>query len=80
MATIVVRDLDDEVKSGLVELAAAHGRSMEAEARAIIRDAVRRRSRNLGTAFLERFGEAGGVAELPAKRRDGTPRAASFDE
>ena len=40
MATLTVRGLDDDVKSGLRRLAAAHGRSMEAEARDILRAAV----------------------------------------
>lgn len=79
MATIVVRDLDDGVKAELAALAAAHGRSMEAEVRDIIREAVRRRGRNLGVALLERFGEVGG-AELPARRREGTARAAALAE
>ncbi|WP_152364094.1 FitA-like ribbon-helix-helix domain-containing protein [Microlunatus speluncae] len=79
MATIIVRDLDDELKAELAALAAAHGRSMEAEVRVIIGEAVRRRGRNLGVALLERFGEAGGV-ELPTRPRAGSPRAASLDE
>lgn len=80
MAAIVVRDLDDQVKSGLVALAAAHGRSMEAEVRVILADAVRRRPRNLGAAILDTFGEAGGVEDLQVPPRSGSARAASFDE
>lgn len=41
MASITVRELDPEVKERLRRRAAAHGRSMEAEARAILSDAVR---------------------------------------
>ena len=41
MSTLTVRGLDDDVKAGLRRLAAAHGRSMEAEARAIIEAALR---------------------------------------
>lgn len=41
MATITVRDLDDEVQRRLKERAAANNRSMEAEARAILSEAVR---------------------------------------
>lgn len=40
MATITVRDLDDEVQRRLKQRAAAHNRSMEAEARSILSDAV----------------------------------------
>jgi len=40
MATITVRDLDERVRDRLRERAAANGRSMEAEARVILADAV----------------------------------------
>lgn len=36
MATIIIRDLDDKVKRNLQIRAATNGRSMEAEARAIV--------------------------------------------
>ncbi|NNH71644.1 Arc family DNA-binding protein [Nocardia uniformis] len=41
MASITIRGLDDTVKERLRRRAAAHGRSMEAEARAILSDSVR---------------------------------------
>lgn len=41
MATITVRNLDDEVQRLLKVRAAEHNRSMEAEARAILSEAVR---------------------------------------
>ena len=41
MAAISVRDLDDEVASRLQVRVARHGRSVEAEVRAILTDAVR---------------------------------------
>lgn len=40
MATLTVRDLDDSVRDRLRVRAAHHGRSMEAEVRAILTDAV----------------------------------------
>lgn len=40
MAQLLIRNLSDEVKEGLRERARANGRSMEAEARAILVDAV----------------------------------------
>lgn len=40
MASILVRNLDDDVQRRLKRRAAAHGRSMEAEVRAILADAV----------------------------------------
>lgn len=45
MATITIRQLDDETKRRLRLRAAASGHSMEAEARVILRDAVRRPDR-----------------------------------
>jgi plasmid stability protein len=41
MATITVRNLDDETQRRLKQRAAGNNRSMEAEARAILSDAVR---------------------------------------
>lgn len=41
MAAITVRDLDDEVRRRLKRRAAMHNRSMEAEVRAILGEAVR---------------------------------------
>ncbi|HEY3013501.1 MAG TPA: TraY domain-containing protein [Nocardioides sp.] len=41
MATITVRNLDDDTQRRLKQRAAANNRSMEAEARAILSDAVR---------------------------------------
>lgn len=40
MATITVRNLDDVVQQRLRERAASHGRSMEAEVRAILTSSV----------------------------------------
>lgn len=40
MASITIRNLDEHVKTGLRVRAAAHGRSMEEEARQILRSAV----------------------------------------
>ncbi|WP_342364019.1 FitA-like ribbon-helix-helix domain-containing protein [Terrarubrum flagellatum] len=41
MAQILVRDIEDTVKEELQRRAARHGRSMEAEIRDILRDAVK---------------------------------------
>ncbi|MET3511680.1 MULTISPECIES: plasmid stabilization protein [Plantibacter] len=41
MPTVTVRNLDDDTKRGLQQLGALHGRSMEAEIRAILAAAVR---------------------------------------
>lgn len=51
MATITVRDLDDDVQRRLKRRAAANNRSMESEARAILSAAVS--EGNLAHAWLE---------------------------
>jgi len=43
MATLTVRNIDDDLKAKLRIQAARHGRSMEAEARALIEEGVRDR-------------------------------------
>lgn len=71
MAALSIRGLDDEVKDRLRIRAARHGRSMEAEVRAILVDAVRgpAESGGLFTQLLDRFGAIGGVEiELPPRR------------
>jgi len=77
MAVVSIRDLDDEVRERLKVRAAQHGRSMEAEIRAILTDAVSppADSTGLAQALLSRFGDLGGVdLELPARTQ--APRAA----
>ncbi len=82
MATLTVRNLDDDVKQRLRTRAAEHGRSMEAEAREILRETLMgtepseqptgQRIRALFAGLLDE--------ELPVSRRDEPPRAASFSE
>lgn len=80
MATITVRGLDEETRSRLRVRAARHGRSMEAEVRAILHDELSRptESYGLGSRIHARFAE---IAEdgLPLPTRDGAPRPAVFD-
>ncbi|HUZ76317.1 MAG TPA: plasmid stabilization protein [Chloroflexota bacterium] len=67
------------MKQRLKVRAARQGRSMEAEARAILADALRNDvdSAGLFTALLDRFGALGGIAvELP--ERHDSARAADF--
>lgn len=53
MATMTIRNLDDEVKSRLRVRAAQHGRSMEEEARSILRAALAADAQaNSGAALL----------------------------
>ncbi|MBK8457852.1 MAG: Arc family DNA-binding protein [Phyllobacteriaceae bacterium] len=58
MAQLVVRRIDESVKSRLAERAARHGRSVEAEVRAILQDAVKNEGRldaGLGSRIAARF-------------------------
>lgn len=79
MAAVSIRDLDDDVRERLRIRAAQHGRSMEAEIRVILADAVREPSQsdNLFTALLDRFADVGGV-ELDLPSRSTRPRAADL--
>ncbi len=79
MASVVIRNLDDRVKERLRLRAARHGRSMEAEARQILTDAVIERDEEAGLlhAVMQRFGELGGV-ELDIPARASRPRAVDF--
>lgn len=80
MAAISVRDLDEDVASRLKVRAARHGRSMEAEVRAILTDAVaggEDEQTNLAQAVRERFAAIGGV-ELETPLRKEVPRPADL--
>jgi antitoxin FitA len=79
MAALSIRDLDESVKQRLQLRAARHGRSMEAEVRAILTEAVcePEDSAGLFTALLDQFGLLGGVGlELPDRTEPA--RAADF--
>jgi len=70
LAAISIRNLDDYVKERLRIKAARNGRSMEAEIRAILVEAVREPhdAEGLFQTMLDRFGEIGGVElELPPR-------------
>ena len=72
MAAITIRNLSDETHRALRARAVKHGRSTEAEVRAILDAAVRPGGRvRLGSALVEAFRPFGGVdLEIP---RDRTP-------
>jgi plasmid stability protein len=68
MAQLVVRNLEDEVKSRLRDRAARHGRSMEEEVREILRDAAKvepSKSGGLGSEIVAMFSGSGLGVELP---------------
>jgi plasmid stability protein len=82
MAQLVVRNLEDRVKAGLLRRAKRNRRSMEEEARTILRTAVLSESATsvpLGTRFRALFGGVG-LDEPIRALRGGPPRAPAFDE
>jgi plasmid stability protein len=71
MASITIRKLDDSVKTRLRVRAARHGRSMEEEAREILRSVLaleQPHARNLAEAIRRHVEPLGGV-ELRLPRR-----------
>lgn len=80
MATLTIRDFDDQLKAALRVRAAEHGRSMEAEVREILRGALRRPRPqvDIGTVIRQRF--AGVYTDLESSDRNEEPRFAEFDE
>jgi plasmid stability protein len=79
MAAMSIRNLDERIMELLRVRAARHGRSMEAEVRAILVDAVREPDDAPGMldAFIDRFAELGGV-ELDLPARSTAPRSPDF--
>ncbi len=71
MASLTIRNLDDPLKARLRVQAATHGRSMEEEARTILRAALNRETPapgNLYAAIRARVAESGGFElELPPR-------------
>jgi plasmid stability protein len=70
MATVSIRNLDARVRERLRIRAAAHGRSMEAEMRAILAEAVSepKESTGLFATVIDRFSAIGGVElDIPAR-------------
>lgn len=72
MATMTIRNLEDSLKSKLRVRAAMHGKSMEDEARDILRTALAVEPagpRNLALAIRERLAPLGGF-DLPDTPRE----------
>ncbi len=72
MASITIRNLDDPLKARLRIQAAVHGRSMEDEARDILRTALNQeptQPADLAAAIRARFAPLGGV-DLPEVPRE----------
>jgi antitoxin FitA len=82
MATLTIRQLDENTKKRLRVRAAHHGRSMEEEAREILRSALivsSAANRNLAEAIHKRFAPFDGL-DLRLPRRDAMRKAADFTE
>jgi len=79
MASITIRRLDDGLKARLRIRAALHNRSMEEEAREILRCglALQPPKKNLAEAIRERMAPLGGV-ELKIPRRQKIRRPPDF--
>jgi plasmid stability protein len=84
MATLTIRNLDEHTKAQLRIQAARHGRSMEEEARTILRAAIESsqpdaQAQGLGSRIQAHFAKLGGV-ELALPERTSVPRPADFDQ
>jgi antitoxin FitA len=82
MASITIRNLDEELKVRLRVRAAENGRSMEEEARIILRTGLaesRRSPRNLGEVIHKRFAALGGF-EMPKLPREPIRTPPKLDE
>jgi len=82
MATLTIRDLDESLKRNLRMRAASRNRSMEEEARQILRAALLESpvpAKDLATRIRARFVGLGDV-ELSVPRREPVRTPPSFDE
>ena len=79
MAAVTVRNLPEEVHRALRLRAARHGRSTEAEIRAILEETVRPAGRVKMGSALAAFGRRFGGLDLSVARDESPPRAVSFE-
>ena len=82
MAQFIVRNLEDDVRDKLRDLARTHGQSMEELVREILRRAVMKQNASrprLGSRFAQRF-TAHGLDEEIAELRGQPVEPPSFDE
>jgi antitoxin FitA len=80
MASLTLRNIDESIKTALRMTAAANGRSMEEEARQILKRFLLRKkcAEGIGSRIAKRFSEVGGV-ELPQITRS-MPRSSPPSE
>lgn len=82
MASIIIRGLEDSIKERLRARAAKHRRSMEEEAREILKSSLAGKmpaEPNLATSIRRRFADLGGI-EVPEVPRDTMRRAPDLDK
>ncbi len=82
MASITIRNLDENIKARLRVRAAEQGRSMEDEAREILRSALNVKAapaKNLAAAIRARFAPLGGV-DLPIPPREPMRSPPEFEQ
>ena len=81
MASITIRRLDESLKARLRVKAAHHGRSMEEEAREILRNGLQaeepQKELDLGSAIRRHFAHIGGV-DLVLPRREAVRKPPKF--
>lgn len=81
MASLTIRNLEDSLKSRLRVRAATHGRSMEEEARTLLRAALSpddREAKGLGSAIHALFRPLGGL-DVVAPPREPMREPPSFE-
>jgi len=81
MAALTIRQMDQKTKTRLRVRAAHHGRSMEEEAREILRSALTTSSPtkgNLAEAIRRRFASFGGI-KISLPQRDAVRKAPGFE-
>jgi len=80
MPSLTVRNLPEETHRALRVRAALHGRSTEAEVRAILEETVRPAERlKIGTALYRIGQEIGGMDDLETSRQRSQFRGADFE-
>ena len=79
MASLTLRNVDESLKASLRMRAAENGRSMEEEARQILKQFLlqKRSSAGIGSRISRRFALIGGV-DLPDVHRSGPRRPPTF--
>lgn len=75
MASLTIRNLDDDLKARLRIEAAQHGHSMEEEVRCILRRTlIQQPAKGLGSRIAQQFASVGGVElELPERQEAARP-------